>query len=403
MIQVSSSADLSDLLHQARQASWKLARSTCVERNLALERMAAALHDEQDTILEANTLDLEASLDMAVPALVLEWLRLTPERLQNTVRLLRRLAALGDLGFPQETGVRVPIGVIALIYEAFPELTAIAAGLCLRTGNGLVLKGGNEASQTNQAIVQVIQAAIAASDLPQDSLLYLTSDQGDSVRTVLMQSPEIDLLIPYGRPTLVQQITRQATIPTLPTVMGNCYLYWGLAGHPDTVLKAIIDSRQGEPDPVNAVEKVLIHSSHQGSILERLWQSLREKGYEVRGDETLAANYPQLVTTAATEWSTPYLTKVVAFQQVESIDEAIAQINHHSNGHADCIVTDSYTESQHFIRHVNSLSLYINTSPRFARSPAAASGIALGMTNNRTTGTGRISLATLTTLKQVIP
>ncbi|ASC73346.1 Gamma-glutamyl phosphate reductase 2 [Halomicronema hongdechloris C2206] len=409
-----SSFEFSQILEQVRQASHALALAGCEHQSHALDCMAHGLDSAQDTILEANTLDLEASLEMAVPELVLDWLKLTPERLQHTIKILRRLAALGDprpllqspmprlsqtaTGYTQVT----PLGVVALVYEALPELAAIAAGLCIRTGNGLVLKGGNEASQTNQAIIQVLQQEIDRAGLNHQCLWPLTTDQGDAARTWLMQARGIDLLIPYGRPTLIQQVMRHATVPVLPIAMGNCYLYWAASGAEKQVGDLIVDSHKGSPDAVNAIEKVLIHESHDGASLQRLWQYLQTYGFSLRGDDAMAATYPELTAMESGEWSQPYLSHTVAFQRVVDVAQAVDVINHQSSGHANCLVSESYREAHYFSQHLQSTAIYINTSPRFTRNPVQAAGIALGMTAQRGRGKGFIGLEALMTAKHIM-
>jgi len=390
-----------------------MATTKGVVRSRAVQAMAQALKRQQDEILEANTLDLEASREMAVPELILEWLKLTPERIQATVQILQRLSELPDpIGRVMNANYQVdqcqtysqlmPLGVIALIYEAFPELGAIAAGLCIKTGNSLILKGGSEASNSNLMIAQALYGAIEETGLPDGCLQALPSDQGASVRDLITQDQYVNLIIPYGRPSLVQQIVRQSTAPVLKSAMGNCYLYWSSSGSPDAVRWMILDSHQSEPDPVNAIEKVLIHPDQNPSSLTMLWNSLREKGFEVRGDADLIATFPDLQLAEPTEWRQAYLAKIVAFKVIDSLEAAIAWINFHSSGHADCLVTESYQESRQFALGVNSASTYINASPRFARNPKRGDSIFLGMSNQKGHRRGLISLETLTTVKHIV-
>ena len=413
MSTVFPASDLTHTVCQVRQAASKLAQADPESQSQALEVMAQAMLQYQDDILEANTLDLEASREMAVPDLVLDWLKLTPERLQAVAKILQRLAALGDLS-PQTLGLpfikhsaptywqATPLGVVALIYEAFPELGAIAAGLCIRTGNGLVLKGSGEASQSNQVISQVLRGAIAEAGLPPDSLLFLPPDQGDVIRNLVVQTRNINLVIPYGRPSLVQQVVRQSTIPVLPSVMGNCYLYWTLSGNLETVYGMIGDSRQEEPDPVNSIEKVLVHEGCSDSNLTRLWRLLQEKGYEIRGDDALVAEFPELGLAHPSEWRQPYLDKTIAFKRVNSLGQAASLINQNSSGHADCLATELYAESRQFALEVQSASLYINTSPRFSRNPKQGTAISLGMSSQKGRCGGLIGLEALTRIQRIV-
>jgi glutamate-5-semialdehyde dehydrogenase len=196
---------------------------------------------------------------------------------------------------------------------------------------------------------------------------------------------------------------QHSTVPILKSAMGNCYLYWSATGNLELSQWTIIDSHASEPDPVNAIEKVLIHRQHEPSSLTILWNSLKEKGFELRGDAELVAEYPdQLSLAAPSEWSQAYIDRVIAFKVVSGIEEAIAWINRYSSGHADCLVTESYQESRQFALGVDSASVYINSSPRFSRNPKRGDSVFLGMSNQKGYRRGTISLETLTTLKQVV-
>ncbi|QZZ19743.1 glutamate-5-semialdehyde dehydrogenase [Leptothermofonsia sichuanensis E412] len=409
----SPSSDSVAAVQRAYRASIEMATTKGTLRSRAVQEMAKALRRQQDEILEANTLDLEASREMAVPDLLLEWLKLTRERIQSTVQLLERLSELPDpigrvmnamhqVDQCQAHSQLMPLGVIALIYEAFPELGVIAAGLCIKTGNSLILKGGTEASNSNLVIAQAIHSALDDAGLPTDCFHLLSSDQGASVRDLIVQDQYLNLVIPYGRPSLVQQILRQATVPVLKTTMGNCYLYWAPSGSLEAVRWIILDSHQSEPDPVNAIEKVLIHRNQNPSSLGMLWNSLREKGFQLKGDTELVAEFPELKLAEESEWRQAYLSKTVAFKVVDSLEAAISFINLHSNGHADCLVTESYQESRRFALGINSASAYINASPRFSRNPQRGNSIFLGMSSQKGHRRGLISLETLTTVKHII-
>lgn len=403
-----------DAVLRAYQASLVLATTKGVDRSRGVQAMAQALQNSFDDILEANTLDLEASREMAVPELIWEWLKLTPERLQTTIQILQRIGELSDpirrvmnasyqLDHSQTYCHLMPLGVIALIYEAFPELSAITAGFCIKTGNCLILRGGSEASQSNLVIAQALQAALDEAGLPDGCLQLLPPEQGVSIRDLVTQDRYLNLVIPYGRPTLVQQVLEQSTAPVLRSAMGNCYLYWSATGSLDMVRSMILDSHASEPDPVNAIEKILINRHQKPSSLAILWNSLKEKGFKLKGDAELVAEFPeQLTLVAESEWNEPYLNQTIAFKVVDSIESAIAWINQYSSGHADCIVTESYQESRQFALGVDSASVYINSSPRFSRNPKRADAVFLGMCNQKGYRRGMINLEALTTLKQVI-
>ncbi|WP_035991404.1 aldehyde dehydrogenase family protein [Leptolyngbya sp. KIOST-1] len=413
MVNLATQADFSAAVEQVRQASRVLVSAGAEAQSHLLETVATTLEACLDDILEANTLDLEASLDMAVPERVLDWLKLTPERLQTTAKMLRRLAYLGDprgLLHPAPSrlskatvgyGQVVPLGVVGLVYEAFPDLAAIAAGLSLRTGNGLILKGSNEASQSNQVILQAIHQALDQVGLPQECVFSLTEEQGDVARSWLLQDPGIDLIIPYGRPGLVQQVVRQAGVPVLPTAMGNCYLYWSASGQLSTVTHMVLDSHRGDPDAVNAIEKVLVHRSCSASTLAQFCHTLWDQDFEVLADEALLGELPDVKPAAAADWNRPFLGKTVALRAVEDVQAAAALINRHSSGHANAIATESYAEGSRFAQLATSAVAYINTSPRFVRNPAQSAAIALGMTAQRGRCHGFVGLSALLTTQHI--
>lgn len=408
-----ASSDAIATADRAYQASLKLGITKGADRSRAVQAMAQALKRSIDDILEANTLDLEASREMAVPELILDWLKLTPKRLQTTVDILQKLGELADpirrvrsaeyqLEDSQTYWQLMPLGVIALVYEAFPELGAIAAGLCIKTGNSLILKGGSEATHSNAAIAFALQSALEETGMPLGCLELLAAEQGFVLRDLVTQDQYLNLVIPYGRPRLVQQVVRQSTAPVLKSAMGNCYLYWSVSGSLDMARWMILDSHQSEPDPVNAIEKVLIHRTAKPSSLVTLWNSLKEKGFEIRGDAELVEAFGDLQLAADAEWNQAYLNNTVAFKLVDSLEAGITWINQYSSGHADCIVTESYQESRHFALGVNSASTYINASPRFSRNPSRGDSVFLGMSNQRGHRRGLISLETLTTVKHIV-
>jgi glutamate-5-semialdehyde dehydrogenase len=407
------SSDAAAVTKRAVVAAAALAKAKGAVRSRVTGAIAQGLKTYQNDILEANTVDLEISREMAVPELVLGWLKLTRERLNSATAILQRLSELPDpigrimnathpVEMAQTYSQLMPLGVVALVYEAFPDLGAIAAGMCIKTSNCLILRGGSEASHTNQVMAQVIRGALEESDLPLDCLQLLPADQGSSVRDLITQDQSVNLIIPYGRPSLVQQVARQATAPVLKSTMGNCYLYWAHSGNLEAVRTILLDSHHSMPDPVNAIEKVLVPSDCPESSLRRLWNSLREKGFEVRGDESLCREFAELKLAAETEWKQAYLSKIVAFRRVKDLGAAIAWINLHSNGHADCLVTESYAESRQFAQEVNSASTYINASPRFERNPKRGDTVLLGMSSQKGHRRGAIRLETLTTVKHIV-
>ena len=399
---------------QARQASRKLAFISPTVRCQGAISLAQVIEANYNTILETNTLDLEMSREMAVSEVTADWLKLTPERLEATVSILNQLGKTTDttqrsinVPYQLEPGQTYfqpkPLGTIALIYEAFPELAAIATGMCLKTGNSLILRGCSTASHTNQAISHLIKTALQETELPDGSVEFISPDMGSSIQDLVVRHRDLDLIIPYGRPSLVQQVAEQATASVLRTAIGNCYLYWSASGNLKLIRRMIVESHQGMPDAVNAIEKILIQSSIKPSSLTSLFNHLQEQGFQLRGESELVKEFPDyLKPLNPSEWGRPYMKKIVAFRYIDNLPEAVSWINRYSSGHADCLATESYKESRLFAQNVDSALIYINTSPRFERNRSSGEAVFLGMSNQKGYRQGLIGLETFTTVKQVV-
>ncbi len=401
----SSTVDFSALLHQVRRASLTLSKTKSPVRDQAIQQLADGLRHHQNELLEANTLDLEMSRELAVPSMVLNWLKLTPERLNRVGSILDQLVHLPDplashqMVLPATQGYRQasPLGVVGFVYEAFPELAIILTAMCWKTGNGLLLQGDMAGRNSHQFVVELLQKILLQAELPDACIQGLSSDQA------LLDLSTVDLVIPYGRPSFIQRLHQQSQSPVLCPTMGNCYLYWSESCSSDLVRTLILDSHTGCPEAVNAIEKVLLPPTLKTSRLTLLWGALKEKGFEVRGDAELVSEFPELVLATKDEWHQPYLQKIVAFRRVPDVDTAIQWINAHSDGQADCLATESYAESRQFALNLLSTTTYINASPRFLRKSGGPQGtIALGICGRRSLYPGVIGLQTLLATRQII-
>lgn len=411
--------DLTNFIYQSYTASSRLVSLLEEQQNQLLLKIAEALKQERIQILEANTYDLEASREMAIPELLLEWMRLTPDRLHRTIDYLKHLAHLPN-PLAQNTVTynhyfkTVPLGSVAFIYEALPHLIVIMAGMCIKSGNSLILRGGSEISHSQAAITGVIQRVIKNSDLQLSDFTVAIAPQGTGIKDLVTQEKYLRLVIPYGRPSFVQQIAKQSTLSILPAAMGNCYMYLSPTGNLDQALEIIKASRQGDPDPVNAIEKVLIHSSLLSSENQNLvnWvEQLRSSGLKIKGGDRFinyCRNYPEIFTEAdidpESQWGQYYLDDTLAIRIVDNVDEAIEWINQYSSGHADVIMSDSLSESQRFMSQIKSSNIFINTHSKFNR--LEGDRVALGMTSLKNRGlsryAGMIDLQSLTTTKRII-
>jgi glutamate-5-semialdehyde dehydrogenase len=275
--------------------------------------------------------------------------------------------------------------------------------MCLKTGNSLITRGCSTASNSNQTIAGLLKKALVASDLPVSSIETVFPDSGISVQELVTQDRYLNLVIPYGRPSLVQQVAEKATATVLKTSIGNCYLYWSLSGDLELIRQVIVDSHDSEPDAVNAIEKVLVNKNLKSSALESLFHNLQQQGFSLRGDEILVEKFPEyLKIMQPEEWKKPYLNKKVAFRYIDNLPQTIAWINRYSSGHADCIVTESYQEGRLFAQGVDSALVYVNTSPKFSRNPEGGNDVFLGMSNQKGYRQGLIGVESFTTIKQIV-
>ncbi|MEB3230089.1 MAG: aldehyde dehydrogenase family protein [Leptolyngbyaceae bacterium] len=410
---MSSSFDLIKTVQQAQQSSQVLLDIGAKGREQLLRQLASLIAQYKDDILDANTLDLEASREMAVPSLMLDWLRLTPERVQAVSQLLEALAHQPDplqqvstVGFPNVRTQRyhsqgMPLGVIGLVYESFPDLSAIAAGICIKSGNALLLKGGAEASHSNQMIANLIQAAIANTEGKPKCVHLLPVDQSDLSRELLTLRSGIQLIIPYGRPSLIQHVTKQATVPVLQTAIGNCYLYCSDSEAIDLARQMVIDSYQSEPDAINAIDKVIFHQNCSLEAVVRLIEHLQTLKYCLKVAPEWSEQFPTLPVAQAEEWSSALLNFSILLKPVKHISEATFWINQNSSGHSNCIATSSYQESRLFEQNTMSDLVYVNTSPKFERHPKCGD-IALGMAKHARGWGGPIVPQSLTYRKLIV-
>ena len=403
-LQLKRFPDLENLASQARQASANLAQTPVQVRNLALKELLNNLQAQQDAILEANTLDLETMRDLATVGFGAQWLKLTPERLSLVRQYLEALMGLPDplqvrsgtvaQSLYSFSGYRArPRGLVCGLYEFLPEFLILLASLCLKTGNSLWIRGSTQTNHTHQFLANLIDVTLKKVKLDPQCFHSFSGDDALPA-TFLTASLPIDLIVPYGRATFMDVIAQEASVPVLKPALGNCYLFWSPSGSSDFVRTIIVDSHLGMPDAVNAIEKVLITPNINSSLLNVVFHHLREKGFTLKGDEALTADFPELLLAEPSEWATPYFSKTVAFKVVSSLSDGIQWINCHSSGHADGLATDAYRESQQFILTVDSATTFINASPKFSRLTSGPNGtIALGMMG-RGTAWGAISIET---------
>jgi glutamate-5-semialdehyde dehydrogenase len=394
---------LAEMADNTKQAVQQLSKLTNAERDRLLAAIATALRQQVAEILEANTLDLEAGLGGSGSPTA-NWRKLTPERLKQAIDLLERLQELPLARAPMTNTPATyyrftPLGQITLVVDAIPEVLLLAAGMCLKTGNVLIIKCDPGIEHCGRVITNVIQATIANYKLAPACCQLVAPET--SLTELLDPAVGARQIIVYGKTELIAAVEKLAEVPVIAASIGNCYLYWSASSSWELVRNSILDSHIGEPDAVSAIEKVLVQPEHKSSNLIALWTSLQEKGFQLLGDQHLFNNYPDYLQLATPEsWSHPYFNKTVAFKAVDHLEAGIEQINQHSSGHADSIITELFTEAQQFAANVETACIYINTSQRFQRY--TGNYIFLGIASQKSHHPGFISLERMMTAKPII-
>ncbi|MEI2329369.1 glutamate-5-semialdehyde dehydrogenase [Priestia megaterium] len=398
---------------QAKEASYFLGNVTSEQKQQALYKMAAALLSQQEAILKANKLDVEKAVQKGTSKAMLDRLSLNEERIHGMADGLRQVAALADpvgevlsmtkrpngLQIGQQ---RVPIGVIGIIYEARPNVTCDAAGLCLKAGNAVILRGGSEAFYSNQAIVSVLSQAAASAGLPEHSVQLIEDTSRETALELMKLNEYIDVLIPRGGAGLIEAVVKNATVPVIETGTGNCHIYVDEEYDGDMAANIVINAKTSRPAVCNSAEKLIIHKRAAHEFLPIIVQALREKEVEVRGDERAVTIVPDLVPAGDEDWKKEYLDFIMAVKIVDDIDEAISHINVHSSHHSEAIVTTNYAHAQRFLQRVNSAAVYVNASTRFTDGEEFGFGAEIGISTQKLHARGPMGLKELTTLKYII-
>ncbi|MEH7581408.1 glutamate-5-semialdehyde dehydrogenase [Priestia megaterium] len=398
---------------QAKEASYFLGNVTSEQKQQALYKMAAALLSQQEAILKANKLDVGKAVQKGTSKAMLDRLSLNEERIHGMADGLRQVAALADpvgevlsmakrpngLQIGQQ---RVPIGVIGIIYEARPNVTCDAAGLCLKAGNAVILRGGSEAFYSNQAIVSVLSQAAASAGLPEHSVQLIEDTSRETALELMKLNEYIDVLIPRGGAGLIEAVVKNATVPVIETGTGNCHIYVDEEYDGDMAANIVINAKTSRPAVCNSAEKLIIHKRAAHEFLPIIVQALREKDVEVRGDERAVTIVPDLVPAGDEDWKKEYLDFIMAVKIVDDIDEAISHINVHSSHHSEAIVTTNYAHAQRFLQRVNSAAVYVNASTRFTDGEEFGFGAEIGISTQKLHARGPMGLKELTTLKYII-
>lgn len=397
----------------AKEASYELGILSTEEKDNALFLMAEELINYKKEILEANNIDLENAKEKGISDALLDRLSLSNDRIEDMANGLRDIAKLQDpVGevvsmWQRPNGIqigqkRVPIGVVGIIYESRPNVTCDAAGLCLKTGNASILRGGSDAINSNKAIVKALKKGIQRAGLPINAV-QLVEDTSREVATEMMRLNKfIDVLIPRGGAGLIQSVVKNSTVPVIETGTGNCHIYIDENADFEMARNIVINAKASRPGVCNAAEKLIVNEKIAKEFLPIIVESLRENNILVKGDEKVKSIINDIEKVNDEEWGVEYLDYIIAIKIVSNVDEAINHINNYGTGHSECIVTESYKNSQKFLQRVDAAAVYVNASTRFTDGGEFGFGAEIGISTQKLHARGPMGLKELTTIKYII-
>jgi len=397
----------------AKAAARRLALLSTERKDAALRAIAAELEAKADEIIAANGKDLENARQKGVSAALLDRLALTRERIQGIAAGVREVAELPDpvgetvRAWRRPNGleisqVRVPLGVVGIIYEARPNVTADAAALCLKSGNAALLRGSSEALESNKAIAAAIQDALEQSGLPREAVQLIEDTDRSAAQEMMRLNGLIDVLIPRGGAGLIQAVVQNATVPVIETGVGNCHIYVHADADLDKAEAIVINAKTRRCSVCNAVETLLVDAKVAEAFLPRIGRALEEAGVEIRGCERTRRWIPQAKPAVEEDWYAEYLALILAVKVVDGIDEAIDHIERYGSHHSDAIVTENYSVARRFTREVDSAAVYVNASTYFTDGNQFGFGAEIGISTQKLHARGPMGLTELTSTKYVI-
>jgi len=404
---------IEDICRKAKKASFQLANLQSEIKDNALFRMANALEANTEKILIANAKDVEAAKAKRLKPTLLDRLALDKRKIANMARCLREVAGLPDPvgsivnSWTRPNGLiigqlRVPLGVVGVIYESRPDVTSDAAGICLKSGNSVILRGGSDAINSNTAIGEVLREALTGTPVPADAIQVVSSTDRKVVQELMSMRDYVSVLIPRGGADLIKNVIENARIPVIETGTGNCHIYVEDDADLKNAISIIINAKCQRPGVCNAAEKLLVHKSITKEFLPMVIAALRSESVEVRGDLETIAIVPDVKPARNKDWYTEYLDLIIAVKVVKDLDEAVAHINKYGSHHSEAIITSSFEKAQRFLREVDSAAVYWNASTRFTDGNQFGLGAEIGISTQKMHARGPMSVQHLTTTKYCI-
>ena len=406
-------SNLVEMGKRAKAAAIVLATLPTPVKNKALLASAEALLAAKAEILAANQKDVAAATKQGIKGAFIDRLTLTDARLADMAEGLRQVALLDDpvgevLSMKTlDNGLvvgqkRVPMGVIGIIFEARPNVTADAFGLCLKAGSAVILRGGKEAFQTNQATVKALRSALAAEGLPEDCVQMVPDTSRETANEMMRLNGYLDVLIPRGGAGLINSVVQNSSVPVIQTGVGNCHVYVDESADFEKAARIVINAKTQRPGVCNACESLLVHEKIAEAFLPEIGKALQEKKVEIRGDEATQKLVDGSVPATEEDWATEYADYILSTRVVKDIDEAIAHIRKYSTGHSEAIVTENYTNAQRFLNEVDAAAVYVNASTRFTDGSQFGFGAEIGISTQKLHARGPMGLKELTTTKYII-
>ena len=397
----------------AKKAAGKLAITSTAIKNKAMLAMAQALLDKQEEILAANAIDMENAAAKGMKASMLDRLKLTPERIAGMAEGLEQVAALPDpigniVGGSRlangltVTKVRVPLGVIGIIYEARPNVTADAVGLCLKSGNAVILKGGSEAMQSNLTIAKVLSDAAEAVGIPEGSVQFVDTSDRQAVTDLIHMNGLVDVVIPRGGAGLIKTVVMNATVPVIETGAGVCHTFIDASANVEMAMKICYNAKVQRPSVCNAMETLLVHKDAAEKFMPPMLEKYFEAGVEIRGDERVQAFSDKVVPVTEEDWSTEYGDLRLSVKIVDSLEDAMEHIAKYTTYHSECIVTEDYENARTFQLGVDAAAVYVNASTRFTDGFEFGFGAEIGISTQKLHARGPMALPELTSTKYLI-
>src|SRR5665647_543181 len=398
---------------QARAASRLMAKANTNTKNLALTTIAQAIRREKSALLAANKSDTDAARSAGMDAAMLDRLMLSEKSINTMAEGLTQIANLADqigemTGFKyMPTGIqvgkmRVPLGVIGIIYEARPNVTVDAAGLCIKSGNAAILRGGSEAIHCNQALAKLVHEGLAAAGLPTTAVQVVETTDRAAVGELITMKQYVDVIVPRGGKGLIERISNEARIPVIKHLDGNCHVYVDDDADADKALRIVENSKTQRLGTCNTAESLLVARSVAQRMLPAIATMLIDKGIVIRGCAETCALVPQAKAASEDDYYTEFLAAIISIKVVAGVDEAIAHINQYSSQHTDAIVTENYTHARRFLREVDSSSVMVNASTRFADGFEYGLGAEIGISTDKLHARGPVGLEGLTSVKYIV-